>query len=150
MARPVTADVFAGPALPLLLRLEAEGFDVVAEGDRLRVRPPARLTPELVTALREHKADLLMLLRCCDAGVQARRDVFEYQYERTPAPGVPMFLFRPSLPYAPGVCFSCGDGLQPPFRFGRCWRCSLAWRLAYRLPITPELATSIDEARRVS
>lgn len=63
MAGPLTADVFSGPAWALLLRLEADGFDLVAAGDRLRVRPPARLTPDLLAALRQHKADLLMLLR---------------------------------------------------------------------------------------
>ena len=58
MAGPVTADVFGSPALTLLLRLEAEGIDVVAEDDRLRVRPPARVTPDLLVDLRAHKADL--------------------------------------------------------------------------------------------
>ncbi len=146
MAGPVTADVFTGPALPLLLQLEAEGFNVVAAGDRLRVRPPARVTPELLAALRQHKADLLTLLRCCDDGVQARRAVFEYQLAQTLVPGVPAFLFRPAVAYLPGLCFSCGDGL-PELRFSRCWRCSLAWRLACRLPMPGDLAAALDSAR---
>ncbi len=148
MARTVTADVFTGPALPLLLRLEAEGFDVQVDGDRLRVRPPAKLTPELLGALRAHKADLLMLVRCCDAGVQARREVFARQLAETAAPGVPAFLFR-QVPYATGSCFSCGDGLAEAI-FGRCWRCAIAWRMAAGVPIPADLAAALDAAKAVA
>lgn len=85
--------------------------------------------------IRHYKDALKLLLRCCDAGVQARRDVFACQLTQTPAPRVPAFLFRPDVPYVRGGCFSCGDTLpEPPF--SRCWRCSLAWRLACRLPVS--------------
>src|SRR5207249_11755943 len=33
-----------------------------------------------------HKGDLLVLLRCLDAGVEARRDAFARQLAQTPAP----------------------------------------------------------------
>lgn len=146
MDGPMTTDALTGPALPLLLRLEADGFELRAEGDRLQVRPPARLTPELLSALRQHKADLLRLVRCLDAGVQARRDVFELQLVQTPTPGVPAFLLKADVPYVKGTCFSCADPL-PELRFGRCWRCSLAWRLACRLPVSADLAAAVDSAR---
>lgn len=73
MDGPMTTDGLTGPALPLLLRLEADGFELRAEGDRLQVRPPARLTPELLSLLRQHKADLLTLARLR----HALRDAFE-------------------------------------------------------------------------
>jgi hypothetical protein len=87
-----------------------------------------------------------MLLRTCDAGVQDRREVFAKQLTLTPAPRVPMFIFRANVPYRQGTCFSCGDRLSE-VRFGRCWRCSLAWRLACRLPMTADLAAALDAAR---
>ena len=34
--------------------------------------------------------------------------------------------------------------------FGRCWRFSLGWRLAYRLPVPAELVAAHDEARMVA
>ncbi len=83
----MTADVFASPALPLLLRLEAEGFEIQAGPDVLRVRPVARVTSELRAELQAHKTDLLMLVRICDAGVTDRRETFRLQIETAP-PGV--------------------------------------------------------------
>jgi hypothetical protein len=143
----VTADVLSSPALPLLLRLEAEGFDVVANGDRLRVRPPARVTPDLLADLREHKADLLMLVRICDPGVCARRDVMRGHAAQAARPGhMPELVFRSDVVYAPGVCFSCADRLNGP-RWGSCWRCMLARRLACRAPIPADLLAAYDEAR---
>jgi hypothetical protein len=50
------------------------------------------------------------------------------------------------VPYVRAACFSCGDSLPEP-RFSRCWRCSLAWRLACRLPVSTELAAAMDAAR---
>lgn len=81
-----------------------------------------------------------------DDGVKTRLDAFRRQFEATLAPAVPAFLFRPGVSYQAGVCFSCGDSLPSP-RFGRCWRCSLAWRLACRLPLPAELAAALDAAR---
>ena len=39
------------------------------------------------------------------------------------------FLVCPDLRWERGQCFSCGDKLGAP-RYGRCWRCHLAWRWA--------------------
>ena len=146
MVEPVTADVFASPALPLLLRLEDEGIEIAVEGDRLRVRQTARLTPELLAEMRQHKPALLLLIRCCDDSMQARREMFARQLAALPPPRCPAFLFVSDLPYVAGRCFSCGDGLERP-RFGRCWRCALAWRLAARVPISTELADVLDAAK---
>jgi hypothetical protein len=143
----VTADVFESQAFTLLRQLKAEGFEFrVAEPDILRVRPVDRVTPELRADLQRHKAGLLMLIRIDDAGVQERRDVFARQLTATSAPQVPAFLYRASVPYVKGMCFSCGDALAAT-RFSRCWRCSLAWRLACRSPISAELASALDAAR---
>lgn len=142
-----TADVFQSPAVGILCTLKADGFRVELTADgMLSIAPRSRLTPERMEAIAACKAALKTLLRCCDTGVQARRDVFEFQLAQTPAPRVPAFLFRPGVAYVRGVCFSCGDRL-PELRFGRCWRCSLAWRLACRVPIEPALAAALDDAR---
>lgn len=112
----------------------------------LRIAPRSRLTPERMATIAACKDAIRLLVRCCDAGVQGRRDLFRQQLEAAPAPTVPAFLFRPDVPYVRGRCFSCGDAL-PELHFSRCWRCSLAWRLACRLPMSLELGAAIDVAR---
>lgn len=148
MARTeVVPDVLSSPALDVLLTLERDGFRVeLTPDDTLRIGPRDRLTPELVVALRHHKDSLKMLVRLCDDGVQDRRLVFVAQRAAAPPGTVPASLFRPGVPYAAGVCFSCGDRLPRP-HFGRCWRCTLAWRLACRVPIAVELAEVYDQQK---
>ena len=49
--------------LPELLReIESRGVELVPAGDKLRFRPKAALTPELVEELRDHKAAILRVL----------------------------------------------------------------------------------------
>ena len=91
---------------------------------------------------------LVTLIRICDQGVQERVAVFRAQLEADPTTIGP-FLFKAGVPYGRSVCFSCGACL-PDACFGRCWRCSLGWRLAYRLPVPAELAAAHDEARVVA
>lgn len=148
MAGRVTPDLFDSPALPLLLRLEADGYQLEPRATVLRVRPVERVTPALRAELTRYKPELLLLLRCCDPGVLARRDVMRAQLDGARA-GVPPLLFRPDVPYVLGRCFSCGDALEQ-FSVGRCWRCSLAWRLACRLPVPVDLAVALDAARVAS
>lgn len=145
------ADVLQSPALPLLVELESQGFALaMTDTGRLRIEPGSRLTTEQRASVQAHGAEIADLLRVCDAGVRARRATFECQMALLGPGVVSSLMFETGTPYAAGVCFSCGDALGRPLGFGRCWRCSLAWRLAYRLPITPELADAIDQARRVS
>lgn len=118
----VTPDVFDSQAVAILCALEADGFTVQLEPDNgIVIVPRSRLTPDRVAAFRQ-------------------------QLEATRTPMVPAFMFRPGVAYVHGVCFSCGDAL-PELRFGRCWRCSVAWRLACRLPIDGALADALDTAR---
>jgi hypothetical protein len=143
----LTPDVFASPAVGILCDLERDGFRVELAADAaLVIAPRSRLTPERMQAIAAHKDALKTLLRCRNAGVQERRDVFARQLAATPAPQVPGFLFLPALPYVNGTCFSCGDALTNA-RFGRCWRCSLAWRLAAGVPIHVDIAAALDAAR---
>ena len=72
--------------------------------------------------------------------------VFKQQFADAPATQIPAFLFRLDLPYVKGACFSCGVALLE-IRYGRCLRCSLAWRLAAGVGIPAELAAAVDEAR---
>ena len=147
MASPVTADVLDSPAVGILGDLERDGFRVELTPDGvLMIAPRSRLTLDRMQAVAACKDALKVLLRCCDDGVGARRDLFTQQLAQTPAPGVPAFLFLAGIGYGPGVCFSCGDGL-PGLQFGRCWRCALAWRLAAGVSISSALAEALDGAR---
>jgi TubC N-terminal docking domain len=63
MARGVTALAVDLDSVPgLLHRLRAEGFELALDGDRLRIRPAGRVTPELREAIHRHKAELLRVL----------------------------------------------------------------------------------------
>ncbi len=90
----------------------------------------------------------MTLVRIYDQGVQERVAVFRAQLEADPTTIGP-FLFKAGVPYGRGVCFSCGACL-PDACFGRCWRCSLGWRMAYGLPVPAELVAAHDEARVVA
>ena len=147
MAPSLTADVFASPAGAILCELEHDGFRVELTADNvLSIAPRSRLTSDRMTAIAGCKDALKLLVRCCDASVVERRDVFRRQREDMPAPRVPAFLFNPGIVYAPGACFSCGDAL-PALTFSMCWRCSLARRLACNAPVPVDLFTAYDEAR---
>ena len=149
MVTVTTTDALNSPALPLLLQLEAAGVRFRLEGDRVLVSPRGVLTLEQREVFRRHQAALRVLVAIVtDAGVQDRADEFRRQFEAVSAPRCPVLVFRRDVPYIRGVCFSCSDGL-PELRFGRCWRCSLAWRLACRLPVPPALAEALDTARVV-
>lgn len=143
----VTADVLNSPALPVLLQLEAAGVRFRLQGEQVLVSPRGAMTLEQREVFQQHREAVHVLVALAtDSGVQDRRNAFHAQLSATPAPRCPAFLFRPAVPYTAGVCFSCGDSLPEP-RFSRCWRCSLAWRLACRLPIPAELAAALDAAR---
>jgi hypothetical protein len=135
-------DVLGGPAVALLVALEAEGFELSAAGDRLRVKPISKLTADHRASLEAHRRDLLMLLRVCDAGVQERRSVFAQQLELKVPTG--MLAFVPGVPYVQGRCFSCGVSTGRTVH-GVCWRCAVARRLAVRAPIPADLAAVYDE-----
>ena len=139
--------VFTSPALPTFLQAEAAGARFKLDGGQVFVTPRGLLSAAQRTVFREHQDAVRALVTIAtDEAVQARRDVFARQLDATPAPGVPAFLFRPGIGYQAGVCFSCGYRLHE-WRFGRCWRCSLAWRLAARVPIPAALANALDAAR---
>ena len=148
MATPITADVFASPAVGILCDLERDGFRVELTADGvLSIAPRSRLTSDRMTAIAGCKDALKVLISIAtDAGVHERRDAFRVQLDAVPAPCVPAFLFKTGIVYVAGVCFSCGATL-PELKFSRCWRCSLAWRLACRLPVPTDLAAALDSAR---
>ena len=140
--------VFDGPGLPLLIELEQCGFDLDVRRGELWVRPVEQLSAEQRASIQHHRDELVTLVRICDEGVQKRVAVFRVQLTAHPRTVGP-FLFTAGVPYSMGICFSCGAGL-PDACFGRCRRCSLGWRLAYRLPVPTELAVAHDEARVVA
>jgi hypothetical protein len=143
----VAAEALTTPALPLLAQLSAIGVRFKLDGDRVLVSPRGVLTPDQRELFRQHEPAVRVLVSIlADVDVQHRVTAFRQQFNATPAPHVPAFLYRPDVPYVAARCFSCGDSNDRP-TFGRCWRCSLAWRLACRLPISAELADAMDTAK---
>jgi hypothetical protein len=50
-------------AAKVLSRVQGHGITLLPDGDRLRFRPASALTPELREELRQHKEDILSILR---------------------------------------------------------------------------------------
>jgi hypothetical protein len=136
-------------AISLLLSFEARGFRLLRHPAGIYVEPSARLTDADRAIIRRHKAELRALLAIFDDGVVARRRLFELQWALRDDDRPPAFLFESNVPYALCICFSCGDRLESA-RWGRCWRCALAWRLALGVPITSKETASADEAKVVA
>ena len=132
--------------MALFRRLEDQGFDLRVSGTKLLIKPVSRLTPDLRADIRSNDAALITLVRICDEGVQERLATFKQQLREAPEGATPGFVFRRGTPYAKAVCFSCGAVLPEP-RYGRCWRCSLAWRMSVGVPIPAELAQAYDESK---
>jgi hypothetical protein len=66
------------PVGSLVLRLEFQGLTLAAVGDRIRVRPSSRLTPDLRVQIENHRSDLLAWLNGRDAETtDGRRTVGE-------------------------------------------------------------------------
>jgi hypothetical protein len=63
-------------AAELITQAEALGLRLIADGDRLGVRPKERLTSDLVEVLRAHKPELIELLTL-DAWPQESRDAVQ-------------------------------------------------------------------------
>ena len=146
---PVTQNVLNSPAVAVLYDLEHAGLDLAVVDGRLRVWPVERLTAEHEQLIQQHRNALVTLVRICDEGVEERLAAFKQQCANTPADSIPSFLFRPDVPYVKGSCFSCGDPITE-LRYGRCWRCSLAWRLAAGVPLQATQAAVYDESRVVA
>ena len=130
-------DTPAAPAVQILCRLAAEGvtFDITT-GGRLVVAPLQQLSPWLAELMRQHHDVLVPLVQVAEKGVQERVRQFCWWISRAPAGfAVTTPLLNPYLLSIPGRCISCGDDLEET-RSGPCWRCSLAWRVAARMPFT--------------
>ena len=142
----MTPDVFESPALPLLLELERDGFDLGVRSGTLWIKPARRLTPERRAQITEHRAALKALVLVCDDGVQDRVIAYKAQLAAVPRGSTPDFVYQRGTVHTQGVCFSCAEPLPEP-RFARCWRCALAWRLAAGVKMSTETAAALDTAR---
>ena len=145
----MTLDVFESPALPLLLELERDGFDLGVRSGTLWIKPARRLTPEQRAQITTHRAALKALVLVCDESVQDRVAVYKAQLAAVPRGSTPDFVYQRGTVHTQGVCFSCAAPLSVQ-AFGRCWRCSLAWRLAVRIPIAADLAAVYDSTKVVA
>ena len=125
----LNANVFDGPGLPLFIELEQCGFDLAVRRGELWVRPVDQLTGAQQAKIQQHRDELVALVQSYDEGVQERLVAYKQQLAKVPKGSTTDFVFQRGTPYAKAVCFSCGATLQE-LQHGRCWRCSLAWRLA--------------------
>ena len=116
-------------ALTLLLDLEHRGVELELDGSDVLLGPQSAVTRADLDNVRRHKAALIQLVRIADEGVQERLEAFKAQ-----KPSTAPVLIR-GFRYVAGVCFACGTRSQDRTRFGRCWRCALALRLAWNLTI---------------
>src|ERR1044071_6594643 len=95
-------------------RLRSNGLHVQANGERLEVAPASRLTDDLRTFIREHKATLLREL--------AGQSIYPFKNQCTPAQ--PETLSRASDEY-PCLFVIIDEHIEPegtPLRAGRwCW-----------------------------
>lgn len=139
-------DVLHSSAVAVLCNLEGTGLDLAVVNGRLRVWPVDRLTPAHAQLIQQHRDALVTLVRICDAGVQERLASFHHQLAKAPEDSTPAFVFQPGVPYTKGICFSCGAPF-PELRYGRCWRCSWAWRMAVGVSIPALFGTAHDTAR---
>lgn len=122
-------------AVSLFTDLRERGFAVEISTGGVAVSPATRLTPEDAQQLRTHRDALLELLVRLDDGVRARLRRFEELL------AVPRHVVLPALTMldpAPtpeaGRCGSCGV-LTGSRRWGACWRCRCAWRLAIKVSL---------------
>lgn len=133
-------------AVAILCDLERDGFQVeLAPDDAIVITPKSGLTADRRQQIVDHKAAIKTLLRISDAGVQDRRKTFARQLETASGVLVPRLVFR-ETPYVSGRCHACGEALERA-RWGSCWRCSLARRLACHAPVSADLFMAYDEAR---
>ncbi len=136
--------------MAVLCDLEHAGLGLAVVDSRLRVWPVERLTAEHARLIQQHRNALVTLVRTCDEGVEARVARFKHLIGDAPVDIVlPALVFQAGVPYVKARCFSCGDPIGTP-RYGRCWRCSLAWRLAAGVSIPAERAAVYDGARVVA
>jgi hypothetical protein len=73
----------------LLSQLSAAGIELWADGDRLKFRPIAAMTPELISVATEHKAELLKALRGEDGNYMesyAASEARRFQHAAIPWP----------------------------------------------------------------
>src|SRR4051812_18074274 len=93
----------------LLTELTRRGVEVAVDGDRItRFRPQAAVTPDLRSALIEHKADLIRLLDPMDDQVAWRVEEMRRQVRPAPPLIIPFLVARRDFADAPGLRMSCG------------------------------------------
>lgn len=148
LANDEIAAITATPAFDVLVSLADAGVEFKLEGARVLFRHHQGLvTEEHRRALvADHGSARLLVPMLNDPGVRARWQVFRAAFDEAPANVIPSNVFLPGTPYLKGICFSCGDRLRQPL-FRRCWRCSLAWRLASRGCSCRASARACDRAR---
>ena len=82
----------------LLDQLHMDGFRLVVSGDKLRVNPFSRLTPDMRAKLKMHRSEIILALRRCpfcrQHGARSERTV------------------RDGLNYFDTLCAACGELIE--------------------------------------
>lgn len=138
-------------AAAIIQSARERGIVLSVDSGRIRFEGPrGALPPDLVTALRELRAEVLALL-VVEAGADQAVDLHDQPFEAEVArrgkafaeqatrPGEVPFLALPGAPNAPGGCMSCGAPLAAPWP-PRCPVCIEAARrvLALLAPLAQE------------
>jgi hypothetical protein len=112
-------------ASTLLADLHRRGIKLSVSGERLSIdAPKGSVTPDLRSALTEHKPDLIRLLTEDEHEVAWRAEFMRTQLP--PSGPIPFLVARPSLSDVRGLCLSC----DAPLSEGRTVRCALCVRAA--------------------
>src|SRR5689334_15197051 len=100
----------ADDAAGLLADLRGRGFELAAEGDRIRVTPAGYLSPDQHRAVGEHRAGLLALLRPDAAEAAALKAELTALEARDFPGGFPPVLRRCVGHYLAGPCLPPAEG----------------------------------------
>ncbi len=103
----------------LIVETRRAGIVLRVDQDHLRVDAPrGALAPALRDTLSAHKPELLAVLWRLEG-------MLTTQGQR------PLAVARLEARGGPGSCFSCGDQLEHPEGYGRCFACDIAADLFY-------------------
>jgi tubulysin polyketide synthase-like protein len=139
-------------ATALITNLTSRGIRLTRDGDGFLVEPASKLTPVDREQLRQHKADLLTLLRAsheqAEAARFARLDAERREADRETGRGYDFDCSAPShAEYLERACQRCACQTSPFTIVATCRRYGVALRIdADRALVVGRSAANVDEA----
>jgi hypothetical protein len=124
------------PVVAAIDRLLTDGRTVaLGVNDRIEIRPPGSVPPDVAAVLRAHVEDARAVvgLITCDEEMGKRLAAFQATLAAAGDDVVlPALVLVPDAEVRPGLCVSCGVVIAS---VGRCWRCHVAMCLALGWPL---------------